>query len=940
MLSLALLPEMNWEERYAIPGPNAENKALIEEIGKKTRELLRLKSKRENHKDQKQLATDFLQNVKKEKENTAALCRAKDREAESERHLTAIAERETGRLVQDHAKMENELRSLAERKNMLENNIFKARQKLEQFQTQMKWDQQAMDSFLEESAQKEEDMMAIVKYSQQDEQRIKSLTLAMERMTTEVNKKRKELDKEMTENLSAQIALDKTAENLQQAHLQTEQILHQWENTIRQMKQRDADIQQYAQKLSQTNQTMRERNDSLTEMKRLEDLQMADNKDKEKRLTATNRHAAKLRLDLKEQEKNRVAMQDELKTCKTSLDRTASTVESVKSNICRLKDEIQKNKIRLEQSVAQNVEFEGMLKAVTQNALSEKEKAALMENFLKDEEQAIKELDVELRDRREELFRCKQHFETLRKKEKDFMAQDSRSKATISNLEREIRKQEGNLMRQQMIMNEKDVQIIFLDKKLARLRGVDDSEEKQMLEMKISELTKALDEMKKTSGKIINAIKEAESDIRFLRKENETSAANKDDLQKKVEDMMLINNNTEKELKKLSFKKQELLVEQNITKLEVKRKRDLLFNKANSMVSLEKRQLDMKKAILERQEEISVYKQMLMKQLRTTEQERQKICAELSGNLSKIEAMKKHFEVVTFSMATPGEDEEDAVKSQAHYIAMAGFERAELLHQGERLSAKIRKAEEENKALENTNMLFSLSNTGFLTAINSSKESSPEYQEKFKMEEELRVAEETLKNKKKQIKELQQEQQDMNNTLEDLQQAKQLENNKIEHTKSLLCKLNKELASQQEKIQRAVKQCSKLTRKIRSSRNTNSETFEEKDVRLKLLKDFNKSINKMLHDAIQDQPDLRSILEKYFTQANLSFPSPSSTPGIHRSFKTNSARSSVSPRSLASSASSSRTSASQSTRLNTVVLGCDLPLPTSPVSTNRTLKSP
>nr|XP_057923727.1 coiled-coil domain-containing protein 39 [Doryrhamphus excisus] len=948
MLSVAVLPEMEWEERYAVPGPNAENKALIEEICRKKKELLQVKSKRENQKDQKQLATEFLQNVKKEMENTAALCRAKDREAESERHLTAMAERETGRLVQDNAKMENELRSLAERKNMLENNIFKVKQKLERFRAQMHWDQQAMDSFLEESEKKDEDVKAIIKYSQQDEQKIKSLTLAIERTTMEANKIRKALDQEMTENLSAQIALEKTAENLQQAHLETEHIIHQWENTIQQMKQRDADIQQYALKLSQTNQIIRERNNTLRETKHLHDSQMSDNKEIEKKLTSTNRQATKLRQDLKEQEKNCITMRDELKSYKTSLDRTSSNVESMKSNICRLKEEIQKNNAKLKKSGAQNVALEEKLNAVTQNALSEKERAALMENFLKDEEQAIKELDVQLRDRREELFRCKQLVDTLKKKEKDSMAQELRNKATITNLEREIRKQEENLIRQQMIMNEKDIQIIFLDKKLARLQGVDDSDEKQMLEMKISEMTKALHETKTTSDKILNGIKEAESDIRYLRKENEKSAAEKEDLYKKVEEMRLINNNAEKELKKLSLKKQELIVEQNILKLEVNRKRDLLFSKANSMVSLEKRQLNMKKAIQERQEEISVYRQMLSHQLRTTEQERQRISAELNGKLSKIEAMKKHFEVVTFSMAAPGEDEEDAVKSQARYITKAGLERAEVIQQGECLAAKICKAEEENKALENTNMLFNISNSGFLTSINTAKESSPEYQEKIKMEEQLRVAEDTLKYKRKQIKELQQEEQDMNNTLESLLQAKRVESDNIQQTKSLMGKLNRELASQQDKIQRAAKQCSKLTQQVRSSRNTKEETFEEKDIRLRQLKDFNKNINKMLHDVTEDKPDLRSVLEKYFLQSCMSFPSPPSTPGSHRSSKAPTAPSSASPRSLPSSASSYRTSTPQSTPLKTVDLGLDLNLPPSPLSANSrrsssassTLKSP
>lgn len=75
---------------------------------------------------------------------------------------------------------------------------------------------------------------------------MQELSLRMEQMHDKMIKKRKLLDTEMTESVTAQIELDKTAENFRKAHHERETFIEQWEQTIHQMRKRDQDMDKCA----------------------------------------------------------------------------------------------------------------------------------------------------------------------------------------------------------------------------------------------------------------------------------------------------------------------------------------------------------------------------------------------------------------------------------------------------------------------------------------------------------------------------------------------------------------------------------------------------------------------------------------------------------------------------------------------------------------------
>ncbi|KAG9273738.1 coiled-coil domain-containing protein 39 [Astyanax mexicanus] len=920
-MASAVLSEIAWDDGFAIPVANARNKALEEELQRKLKKKANIENELSQHEDRISAMTEHMKDVKQELSHTQALCMAREKEEESEMHFKALAEREMGRLRQELAQLENELGSLRERKNTRENNIFKATRRIEELKSRLNWDQQALDTWLEESARKDEDTMAIIKYAHQDESRIRELTLSIERLTQEANQKRKTLDNQLTETIMTQVAVDKTTEIFRQANLERQELIHQWENTIEQMRKRDQEMQQCALMLAESNHEIREREALIKEKKNFLSGEVENNKECEREITIAERQFIRLQQQLQEQESSRMRVKDELETLKGTVDRAATEVESMRSKLTSVKKDISNKTTKLEEAWLQNAALEEKLQLATEAALSVEERAEQMEQILSDQELHLKEIDAQLKRQRELLFRKSQELQTLRAKEKNATAELSGSRMALSSLDNRLNKLDQSTLQQEGIMYTQDFQIQLLERKMAHLRGEVNTEERQALEKRISELSSALEEKKETAAMLATQLKKLQDDIRCVSKETEKTGAEKRDLTTKIEELTRFSDTMEKELKKLHLQKQDNMIDNNILRMVVKRLRDHLYSGADGMFSLEKRQLQLQTAMKERQEEIRLHREMLTKQLKITDQERQGLSAEVHERLSKIDKIKKRYEILITAMAPP-EGEED--KSQAYYIIKAAQEREELQRKGDELDAQIRKSEKEITAMENTFHVINNRNATYRKSSNKVTESSPEYQEKMKLDEQKRAAEEKYKHKRRQIRELQEDIQGMSSSLNSLLQEESAEKRSSDDVEARIQLLNKELHSQQAKLDRVTKQCSKLTKEIRSAKKTKEQTFEERDIDLKELKDLNRTVNKMLLEVMEEHPDLQAMLQMYFIQASLPLPSPASTPSS-RSSKLSSARSSISLRSPGSSVGSSpRGSAVQSPAKQTLELGLGL----------------
>ncbi|XP_053161949.1 coiled-coil domain-containing protein 39 isoform X2 [Hemicordylus capensis] len=887
----SVLAELDWDDGFAIPVANAENKALEEELRKQQKEKANLQNQVTDYEDRIAAMTGHLKNVRQEFNLTQSLFRARENEIETEQHFKALAEREVGRLKSEIQRLENEMVSLREKKNSQENNIFKVTQKLETLRCQMNWDQQALEAWLEESARKDNDAVTIQKYVQQDDGKLRVLTLQIEMLTVQFNQKRRILDNELTETLAAQIELDKAAEDFRRVHHERQELIRQWESTIEQMQKRDQEIDQCALLLAQARRAIRAKESVLKDKIQFLANESGNNVEYEKRIGVADRQATKLRLDYQKEEANRTQLQDELDTLKATVDGTASELESMRNLVANLKKEIQDKTSRMIFIKDQNDGLSNKLKFMREQAMSLEEKATRMEELLKEKERSVKEKEVQAAQLREAHFKKTKELQTLKEKERSITAEIDGRRGQMKNLYSRLCRLDAETLKQQELIYNQDFYIQQVERRLSRLKGELNTDERQILEARVAELSKFVEEKRQAYTILQAQQQKLQSDTHFIKLAMNKTGEEMAGLNTRVDELNLFTDKSEKLLKKARADKQDLMIEDNLLKLEMKRVRDTLYNKAEKVLSLEKRKQQLQATMEERTAEIKVHKAMIETQIRMVEQERQTISTEFHERLSKIEKLKGRYEIITIVMMPPEGEEE---KTQTYYVVKAAQEKEDLQREGDTLDAKIQQAEKECLALENTLQVLNNCNSNYRNAYKKVTEKSEEHDEKVKLEEEKRAADEKYRYKRRQIKELQEDIQSMESTLNALLREEAAHTEKLKEKQLRILQLTKETKEQKPKLQRVTKQVSRLSRDVRALKKSQTETFEEQDIELRELKDFCRSIDKMLFDISEENPDLEAALHTYFEQASLELPTASASMRSRPSIRPVSARSSSS----------------------------------------------
>ncbi len=348
-----------------------------------------------------------------------------------------------------------------------------------------------------------------------------------------------------------------------------------------------------------------------------------------------------------------------------------------------------------------NQELIDNLKETIESTLSAEENAKRMENFFKISKEKEFEMNQQIKKLSEFHYKALQELSTLKTQKKNFEAEINGCEATLKNLEIRISSLDHEILKQDETIYEQDFKLAGLKRKINKLQGEKSNDEQLALERRIAELKATKQEKMIQYDTLMTQYKRVQDETRKTKAQIEELNKNRVYVDTKLSELTLTIDNSEKLLEKTINQKEEIMVNENLKKLELIKLRDLLDKRADDVLNLNKERIKLESGMKERFTEIDIHQDLLNTQLRSWNDELQTVSRELKQRMAKVEQLKKKYDIAMVSMAPP-EGAPPEENSQAYYVIKAAQEKEELQREGDDLDARIKKAEKELRALENT----------------------------------------------------------------------------------------------------------------------------------------------------------------------------------------------------------------------------------------------
>ena len=523
----------------------------------------------------------------------------------------------------------------------------------------------------------------------------------------------------------------------------------------------------------------------------------------------------------------------------------------------REKDEVVQRKTQLEQ-------VRKLYHAAKRDYAGTDEKLALVEKDASAAEKILKDAENEevaeqrkLQTLKEKMFKASQELFDLRQIEASTIAEISGSQSQVKNLRHKIKALDKESVKQAELIYNAEYEIQLMERKLSVVKGERSDAEKKALTAQIEKCKEELKEAKDQQKFLVNQTRKVNNEYTRARRREEEAERDKVKLRERINTVEMESNAVELDLKQYTEEEQEAMVSNDVMRLEIKRLRDQLSERADKVFTLENRKQQLKLSMAERKKEIAVHSDVQAVQLRLAEEEVHKVKMEVNGRKAQINMLAAKYEKVVKSSSVRSEEGGEP-KSQAYYMIQAAQKREELQRQGDELDQEIRRREREMRALEATLRHVNVRNTKYRTSFQKANMKSGEAEDMKQLEEQAKLAADALFRRKKELQRLATDFEEDDRRLRQVEgQCSRLEE-RNGHLAEAKQQMEVELAAQDEALQKHDERLARLSALHRG--DGQEETVQEKHFRAEGLRDATKSVLRTLGDLAKAYPELKDVL--------------------------------------------------------------------------------
>lgn len=218
--------------------------------------------------------------------------------------------------------MEKKVQVTQDELTTIQANLYKTTESIESLRAELKFSKQELEEWVRVQNEKEDDNAALLKYSKEDTNKIKQLSLTMEKLMSEVQKKKNALNAEVTETQVSQLELDKTTNEFKTLHQDRQQMIQQWENALQIINKRDEEVQETQMNYLDLKATLQKLQGVINEKQAFLNQQLEANEVAVKKMGLTDRTVSKYRLEHTEAIASLSQFQDEVDAIRNSLSKS------------------------------------------------------------------------------------------------------------------------------------------------------------------------------------------------------------------------------------------------------------------------------------------------------------------------------------------------------------------------------------------------------------------------------------------------------------------------------------------------------------------------------------------------------------------------------------------------------------------------------------------